>query len=180
MDADTAMAFGADEIVVATGSRPAGTGFQRGFPSQDSLPGVERDGVLSVEDVLAGTADVGQRVVVLDDDGDWRGGGTAWHLAEGGHEVVIVTRLPDGRRVDPTHGRRRCAARPVGAARRDVAHRSRCCPNGPQPGRPCAVCCTTDRTTVAADTLVLATTNVPDWSVADALVAAGGRPPRDR
>jgi len=33
-------------------------------------------------------------VVVVDDLGDWRGGGTAWFLAERGHDVVIVTSYP--------------------------------------------------------------------------------------
>jgi glycine/D-amino acid oxidase-like deaminating enzyme len=31
---------------------------------------------------------------VLDDAGDWRGCGTAWHLAEQGHEVTIVCPHP--------------------------------------------------------------------------------------
>ena len=39
----------------------------------------------------AGRATVGGRVVVLDDLGDWRGLGTALHLAEAGHDVTIVT-----------------------------------------------------------------------------------------
>ena len=36
----------------------------------------------------------GKRVIVLDDIGHWHGGGTAWHLAEAGHEVIIVTVWP--------------------------------------------------------------------------------------
>ena len=36
----------------------------------------------------------GHRVIVLDDTGTWRGGGTAWHLAERGHAVTIVTPDP--------------------------------------------------------------------------------------
>ncbi len=36
----------------------------------------------------------GQRVVLIDDTGDWRGGGTAWHLAELGHQVTIVSGWP--------------------------------------------------------------------------------------
>ncbi|HTH05630.1 MAG TPA: hypothetical protein VL916_07160, partial [Ilumatobacteraceae bacterium] len=52
--------------------------------------GVDRADVFAVEEVMAG-AQIGRRVVVLDDLGDWRGGGTAWHLADLGHEVTIVT-----------------------------------------------------------------------------------------
>jgi NADPH-dependent 2,4-dienoyl-CoA reductase/sulfur reductase-like enzyme len=40
---------------------------------------------------MAGTATIGERVVLLDDTGDWRGGATAWHLAQAGHDVTIVT-----------------------------------------------------------------------------------------
>jgi NADPH-dependent 2,4-dienoyl-CoA reductase/sulfur reductase-like enzyme len=33
-------------------------------------------------------------VILVDDTGDWRGGGTAWHLAEQGHAVTVVTGWP--------------------------------------------------------------------------------------
>ena len=33
----------------------------------------------------------GPRVLVLDEGGNWRGCGTAWHLAEAGHAVTLVT-----------------------------------------------------------------------------------------
>jgi glycine/D-amino acid oxidase-like deaminating enzyme len=32
--------------------------------------------------------------MLLDDTGHWRGAGTAWHLAEQGHEVTLVTPDP--------------------------------------------------------------------------------------
>ena len=83
--------IGADLVVLATGSRPPGTGFQRALPMVDRLPGADRDDAVSIHDVLAGRAAVGRRVVVLDDLGDWRGLGTALHLADTGHEVTIVT-----------------------------------------------------------------------------------------
>lgn len=85
---------GADHVVVATGSRPARTGFQRVLPLQDALPGADGPNVWAVEDVLDGAAEVGRRVIVLDDHGDWRGAGTAWHLAEQGHAVTIVCPHP--------------------------------------------------------------------------------------
>jgi 2,4-dienoyl-CoA reductase-like NADH-dependent reductase (Old Yellow Enzyme family) len=84
----------ADEVVVATGSRPPGTGFQRALPLVDRLPGVDDPAVLSIQAVLAGTPVPGHRVLVLDDLGDWRGLGTALHLAEHGHEVTILTAAP--------------------------------------------------------------------------------------
>jgi 2,4-dienoyl-CoA reductase-like NADH-dependent reductase (Old Yellow Enzyme family) len=94
LDAPGVAAIGADEVVVATGARPARVGFQRALPMVDRLPGVDRDDVLAIHDVLAGTGLPGPRVVVLDDLGDWRGAGTALLLAETGHEVTLVTAAP--------------------------------------------------------------------------------------
>jgi 2,4-dienoyl-CoA reductase-like NADH-dependent reductase (Old Yellow Enzyme family) len=88
-------AFGADEVVVATGSRPARAGFQRALPMVDRLPGVDGPDVVAIHDVLDGSASaagrIGSRVLVLDDLNDWRGLGTALALAEAGHETTIVT-----------------------------------------------------------------------------------------
>ena len=83
-------AIGADLTIVATGSRPPGTGFQRALPMIDRLPGADRDDAISIHDALADRRRVGERVILLDDLGDWRGLGTALHLAEGGHHVTIV------------------------------------------------------------------------------------------
>jgi hypothetical protein len=92
--ADDVGGAGADEVVVATGSRPPGTGFQRALPMVDRLPGVDAANVFSIQDVLDGTAVIGRRVLVLDDLDDWRGLGTALHLAERDHEVTILTAAP--------------------------------------------------------------------------------------
>jgi hypothetical protein len=60
----------------------------------DRLPGVDAANVFSIQDVLDGTAVIGRRVLVLDDLDDWRGLGTALHLAERDHEVTILTAAP--------------------------------------------------------------------------------------
>jgi 2,4-dienoyl-CoA reductase-like NADH-dependent reductase (Old Yellow Enzyme family) len=91
VDASAVTGIGADEVVVATGARPARSGFQRALPMVDRLPGVDRADVLAIHDVLDGKGRPGRRVVVLDDLGDWRGAGTALLLAESGHEVTLVT-----------------------------------------------------------------------------------------
>ena len=57
MSAVAVVAAGADEVIVATGSRPPGTGFQRALPMVDRLPGVDAADVVSIHDVLDGTAD---------------------------------------------------------------------------------------------------------------------------
>jgi NADPH-dependent 2,4-dienoyl-CoA reductase/sulfur reductase-like enzyme len=91
--ADDVSTFGADEVIIATGARPARAGFQRALPMVDRLPGVDGADVVAIHDVLDGTATptLGRRVLVLDDLNDWRGLGTAAHLAESGHETTIVT-----------------------------------------------------------------------------------------
>jgi 2,4-dienoyl-CoA reductase-like NADH-dependent reductase (Old Yellow Enzyme family)/pyruvate/2-oxoglutarate dehydrogenase complex dihydrolipoamide dehydrogenase (E3) component len=94
LEAEEVRAFEADAVVLATGSQPAGTGFQRQLPQLERLPGIERGNAWSVEEVMSRTARPGKRVLVLDDSGNWRGCGTAWHLAEQGHQVTLVT--PDG------------------------------------------------------------------------------------
>jgi hypothetical protein len=90
-NAVTVAGFGADEVIVATGSRPPRTGFQRVLPLVDRLPGVDDPDVFSIQAVLDGAALPGRRVVVLDDVQDWRGIGTAVFLAEASHDVTIVT-----------------------------------------------------------------------------------------
>ncbi|MCB1446778.1 MAG: FAD-dependent oxidoreductase [Rhizobiaceae bacterium] len=91
IEADDVVAQGADHVILATGSIPAETGFQKALPSVDVLPGIDRGGVWSIEAVMARQARLGKRVLVLDEGGGWRGCGTAWKLAEEGHEVVILS-----------------------------------------------------------------------------------------
>ncbi len=79
---------------MATGSLPSETGFQRFWFASEALPGIEKGNVWSVEDILARVAQPGKRVLLLDDGGNWRGCGTAWHLAERDHAVTLLT--PDG------------------------------------------------------------------------------------
>ncbi len=91
MEADEIRAFGADTVVLATGSLPTGTGYQRALPDVAQMPGIERGNAWSVEDVMGRAARLGKRVLLLDDGGNWRGAGTAWSMAERGHEVTLMT-----------------------------------------------------------------------------------------
>ena len=94
MDAEDVQRHGADEVALATGSLPQETGFQKALPHLAELPGLPRGRVWSAEDVLSNRARLGDHVVVLDEGGNWRGCGTAWHLTEQGYRVTLVT--PDG------------------------------------------------------------------------------------
>lgn len=86
--------FNADKVIIATGSQPAETGFQKALPHIPNLPGIDNRNVWSCQDVMGHAARLGHRVVMLDDTGDWRGVGTAWYLAEKGHEVTLITADP--------------------------------------------------------------------------------------
>lgn len=94
MDDQDVRDFGAEVVVLATGSQPAGTGFQKWRPEAERLPGLEHGKVWPVEEVMARSARPGERVILLDEAGNWRGCGTAWHPAEQGHEVTLVTPDP--------------------------------------------------------------------------------------
>ena len=91
-DVDTVGEMDADAVVVATGALTSRSGFQRARPQHDVLPGSEGSAI-AVEDVLDG-AEVGHRVLIVDDLNDWRGTGTAVLLAERGHEVSVATSGP--------------------------------------------------------------------------------------
>jgi 2,4-dienoyl-CoA reductase-like NADH-dependent reductase (Old Yellow Enzyme family)/pyruvate/2-oxoglutarate dehydrogenase complex dihydrolipoamide dehydrogenase (E3) component len=91
LDADEVRGFGADTIVLATGSQPARDGVQRALPAMRRLPGADKPNVWAVEDVIGRAARPGKRVLLLDDGGNWRGAGTAWYLAERGHQVTLLT-----------------------------------------------------------------------------------------
>ena len=87
-------AIGADSIILATGSYSPDTGFQKALPSVETLPGIEKGNVFSIEAVLARERRPGKRILLLDEGGGWRGCGTAWKLAEDGHAVTILSPDP--------------------------------------------------------------------------------------
>jgi 2,4-dienoyl-CoA reductase-like NADH-dependent reductase (Old Yellow Enzyme family) len=91
LDSDEIAAHPAEVVVLATGSLPDDSGFQRWQPQHAKLPGIERGGVWSPEAVLRREARLGDAVVVYDEGSNWRGVGTAWTLAEQGRNVTIVT-----------------------------------------------------------------------------------------
>ncbi len=94
LDADDVERENADEVILATGSLPTDTFFQKALPHFDMLPGLEHGNVFSAEAVMAREARPGKRVLFLDEGGNWKGCGTAWKLAEEGHGVVLVTPDP--------------------------------------------------------------------------------------
>lgn len=115
LDGEAIAAHPADVVFLATGSLPDGTGFQRWRPEFASLPGIGKGGVWSAEDAMRREARLGKAVLLYDEGSNWRGVGTAWALAERGHEVTIVTPEPMvGKEITRTaadHAARRALAR---------------------------------------------------------------------
>ena len=82
--ADHVRSTGPDGVVVATGAVASNTGFSIVNPLVERLPGVEHENVLTVWDVLEGTKEAGERVVVLDDDGSRYASGVCEVLLDAG------------------------------------------------------------------------------------------------
>lgn len=86
-----------DAVVIATGSRPLRHGWTALHPvrwgSGIGFPGSNQWNVLTSEEVLSGTHEIGERVMVLDDTGERQGVLVAEYLADQRHPVEIVTRL---------------------------------------------------------------------------------------
>lgn len=83
-----------DIVIVATGARPARSGFQRALPGVERLPGVDEPNVHDIRDLLDGSAAPGRRILLVDDTRGWPGAGTALWLAERGHQVTLLTAAP--------------------------------------------------------------------------------------
>jgi dimethylamine/trimethylamine dehydrogenase len=88
------LGYGADVVVIATGSSWRGDGVSPANP--EPIPGAEPSlpHVLTPEQVAAGKRPPGQRVVVYDTDGYYVGPGVAELLAREGFEVTVVTTFP--------------------------------------------------------------------------------------
>ncbi len=82
----------AEAIVVATGARPARDG--RSALTTEPIPGWDQDHVVTYEEILRGD-EVGDRVIILDEQGDRTTPGLAEMLAVQGKQVEVVTRWPN-------------------------------------------------------------------------------------
>lgn len=81
----------ATHVILATGSLPDPEARQRWNPGAGPLPGLALGGVWSAEEAMRREARFGDHVAVYDEGGNWRGVGTAWALAERGHQVTLIT-----------------------------------------------------------------------------------------
>jgi 2,4-dienoyl-CoA reductase-like NADH-dependent reductase (Old Yellow Enzyme family) len=84
-------AIAPDRLVLATGALPDRTGFSSVAPLVESLPGADRDNVLTGWDVIGGMAPEKGHTVVLDDDGSRYTASVVEALRAGGCRVTLVS-----------------------------------------------------------------------------------------
>jgi len=85
--------YGAEYVVVATGSRWVGDGTNG--PTHAPIPGVDASTPTAAtpEQIMVDGKTLGDRVLVIDTDGYYMGSGIAEKLARDGHEVTLATHL---------------------------------------------------------------------------------------
>jgi dimethylamine/trimethylamine dehydrogenase len=92
LDAAQVREFGADHVVIATGSTWRGDGVGR--KNETAIDGSGNPNCFTPDDVIAGKPLVGP-VIVFDDDHYYMGGVLAEKLQTDGHEVLLVTPAAD-------------------------------------------------------------------------------------
>jgi mycofactocin system FadH/OYE family oxidoreductase 2 len=81
-----------DGVIVATGSVPDRSGYSDVNPLVDQVPGIDADHVMTGIEVLDNPEKVGNKVLLLDDEGNRSSAGIAEFLTERNHQVHVVTR----------------------------------------------------------------------------------------
>jgi 2,4-dienoyl-CoA reductase-like NADH-dependent reductase (Old Yellow Enzyme family)/thioredoxin reductase len=89
--ADLLLDAGYDAIIIATGSVPKRSGYTSLRPDIRKLPGVDLGNVFSVWDTFERRNELGQKIVVIEDDPHLAGTAAAEFLAHHGHTVTLVT-----------------------------------------------------------------------------------------
>ncbi len=91
MTADDVLGFGADHVVLATGSHWRRDGI--GSHGEVAIAGLDGGAVLTPDDIAAGQAPKG-KIVIYDDDHYFMGGALAERFRKMGHEVTLATPAP--------------------------------------------------------------------------------------
>jgi dimethylamine/trimethylamine dehydrogenase len=84
--------YGAEVVIVATGSHWAGDGWNR--IDRTAIPGAGLGHVLTPEQIMVEHGPVGERVLIYDCEGYFMGSSLAEKLASEGHRVRLVTPFP--------------------------------------------------------------------------------------
>lgn len=100
---DDVVAFGADQVIVATGARWQRSGFSTHRPDRDAIARSADAQVMDPLRVLDDPQACGARVLIVDENGDYLPLGLARLLAQAGREVTVVTHdAMMGRKLEPT------------------------------------------------------------------------------
>jgi 2,4-dienoyl-CoA reductase-like NADH-dependent reductase (Old Yellow Enzyme family)/thioredoxin reductase len=91
-DADDVATAGAEAVYLATGSAFDTSGYSISTPQRETIPGLADAKVLDPAAVIADPERCGDRVVIIDDIGDYLPLGLALLLADTGRSVAVVTR----------------------------------------------------------------------------------------
>jgi dimethylamine/trimethylamine dehydrogenase len=94
LDARAALEYGAEIVIIATGSRWATDGVNG--PAQGPIPGADTDlpFVLAPEQIMIGSKEVGDRVLIYDTEGYFMGTALAEKFAREQRSVRLVTPFP--------------------------------------------------------------------------------------
>lgn len=95
LSAEQVLDYGAEIVIVATGCHYATDGLNAA--THEPIPGADTalDWQLTPDQVVAGVKQIGQRVLVLENEGYFMGASVAQKLAGAGHEVQLVTQASD-------------------------------------------------------------------------------------
>jgi|Deesub1362A_J573_1020465.scaffolds.fasta_scaffold00547_8 mycofactocin system FadH/OYE family oxidoreductase 2 len=92
-DAETVLNENPDAVIIATGAIPEKSLYSPGRPAYHKIPGEDKPHVYSLVDVLEKDPDLGKNVVVMDEEGIYRGMGIADYISNKGCKVTLVTSL---------------------------------------------------------------------------------------
>jgi mycofactocin system FadH/OYE family oxidoreductase 2 len=94
MTTETILAENPDVVVLATGSQPKKAPFSLLRADLDMIPGANQDHVLTPWEVLDGRHEVGEKIVIIDEDGHHQAPSIAEYLKDMGKDVEVVTHMP--------------------------------------------------------------------------------------
>jgi dimethylamine/trimethylamine dehydrogenase len=95
LSAKDALEYGAEIVVIATGCHWATNGLNPATHEPIEGADTSLDWQLTPDEVVLGTKEVGRRVLVLENESYFMGTAIAQKLAGEGHEVTILTQMPD-------------------------------------------------------------------------------------
>ncbi|MBF6095662.1 FAD-dependent oxidoreductase [Nocardia cyriacigeorgica] len=178
VDAAFARSGDFDRVILATGATASRSGFSSANPLVDSLPGADQAHVLTPWDVLLQRRAIGERVLVLDDDGTRYAAGVTEFLLDLGCQVELVT--PMNSLWPATMGTQDMGTLYGRTLSKGLRHRltSWCTEIGPDSADIVHLFTGEVHRLTGIDTVVLATSRTADDTLYRALTAAGTRAQR--